>query len=112
MACTAFFKALCLLWCKKLETPSYAKPIKLDAMPPNMKAIIVPLFCLLLTGNYGNIKSISLAKMLYAVIVGYLLFVKFHIGDNFQAIFYEFYMIRVIHTQIATFGVKVNGCKF
>ena len=52
---TAFFKALCLLWFKKLEIPSYARPIKLDAMPPNMEAIIVPLFCLLSTGNLGNI---------------------------------------------------------
>ena len=40
---TALCKALCLLWCRKLGIPSYAKPIMLEAMPSNTEANIAPL---------------------------------------------------------------------
>ena len=80
-------------------------------MPPNMKAIIAPLFCLLSTGNLGNIKFILLAKVLYAVCRLFVVYKILH-GDDFQAIFYEVYVISIILIQITTFGIKVMVLHF
>ena len=55
----ALCKALHHLCGRKLEIPSYAKPIMLDAMPPNTEANIAPLLGLLFIGRVGNIKPIS-----------------------------------------------------
>ena len=52
---TALCKALCLLWCRKLDIPLYAKPIMLEAMPPIMEANIAPRLCLWSVGNLGSI---------------------------------------------------------
>ena len=64
MTFTALFRTLCLLWCKKLEIPSYARPITLEAMPLNTESKIAPLLGLLSVGKVGNIKPISFVKIL------------------------------------------------
>ena len=56
----ALVKALCLVWCKKLDIPSKAKPIAFDAMPPN----IAPMNLLFLLPEVGKIKPISFSKIL------------------------------------------------
>ena len=40
MTFTALFRALCLLWYRKLQIPLHARPIMLEAMPPNTEANI------------------------------------------------------------------------
>ena len=65
MTLTALCRAFNLLCCRKLEMPLYAKPITLEAMPPNTEAII-PLFCFLSFGYGGNIKPISFFNISYA----------------------------------------------
>ena len=60
---TALCKALCLLWCRKLDIPSYAKPIMLEAIPPNTEANIAPLLCLQLVGNLGSIFPMSFVNV-------------------------------------------------
>ena len=57
MAVSALCGALCLLLCRKLEIPSYAKYIK-----PEINDVIEPFFSFLTVGNCGKIKSISLSK--------------------------------------------------
>ena len=62
---TALCKALCLLWCRKLDIPSYTKHITLEAMPPNMEANIAPLLlCLWSVRNLGSIFPISFVNVL------------------------------------------------
>ena len=67
MTFTALFRALCLLWCKKLETPSYAKPIILEAMSSSTEANITLLLCLFSFGKVGSIRPISFVRILYAI---------------------------------------------
>ena len=62
IACTALCKAFCLLSCRKLEIPSYARPIK-----PDIRDVIIPLFCLFCIGNVGSIKANSFVRMSVAV---------------------------------------------
>ena len=60
---TALCKALCLLWCKKLDIPLYPKPIMLEAIPPNTEANIAPLLYLRSVGNSGSIFTMSFVKV-------------------------------------------------
>ena len=60
---TALCRALCLLWCRKLDIPLYAKPIMLEAIPPNTEAIIAPLLCLWSVGNLGSIFPMSFVNV-------------------------------------------------
>ena len=57
---TALCKALCLLWYRKFDIPSYAKPIMLEAIPPNTEANIAPLLCPWSVRNLGSIFPMSL----------------------------------------------------
>ena len=62
IAVTALCNAFCLLWCRKLEIPSYARLIK-----PVMRDVIIPLFCLSCVGNVGSINANSFVRMSAAV---------------------------------------------
>ena len=62
IACTALCIAFCLLWCRKLEIPPYPRPIK-----PDIRDVIIPLFCQFCLGNIGNIKANSFFRMSMAV---------------------------------------------
>ena len=55
---TAFCRALCHLWCKKLEIPLNAKPTTFVAMVP--KIVVKNLFFLLV--RVGSINPISFCK--------------------------------------------------
>ena len=52
MAVIALCRALFLLFCRKLDIPSYAKPLKLDT-----SMVIIPCFCTL--GIWGRSRFIS-----------------------------------------------------
>ena len=62
IALTTLCMALCLLLCRKLEIPSYTKPIKLD-----INDVIIPLFSFLTLGNFGKICEILFVKILCTV---------------------------------------------
>ena len=62
IAYTALCNAFCILWCRKLEIPSWAKPMK-----PVIRDVIIPLFCLFCVGNVGSINANSFARMSAAV---------------------------------------------
>ena len=62
IATTALCRALWLLLCRKLDIPSYAKPIK-----PTICEVIIHLFSFLSFGRFGKIKNISFVKILCTV---------------------------------------------
>ena len=59
IATSALCKALCLLLCRKLDIPSYAKPMK-----PFINDAIILLLSFLFFGRFGKIKDISFVKVL------------------------------------------------
>ena len=46
------------MWCRKLEIPSYAKPMK-----PVIRDVIITLFCLSCLVNVGSIKANSIVRI-------------------------------------------------
>ena len=58
MATKALCNAFCLLLCRKLDIPSYAKPIKLVTN----EEMMLPL-SFLYFGNIGGIKEITFVKI-------------------------------------------------
>ena len=58
IAFTALFRALCLLLCRKLEIPSYAKPIK-----PDISVAKIPLFSFQFSGHLGKTMSILFSNI-------------------------------------------------
>ena len=62
MALIAWCSALFLLFCRKLDIPSYAKLMKLDT-----RVVLIPCFCIL--GIWGRSMFISFPKMLCVVLL-------------------------------------------
>ena len=62
MALTSLCRALFHLWCRKLDMPSIASPMKLDT-----SVVIILHFCIL--GIWGRSKFISFSKMLCMVLL-------------------------------------------
>ena len=102
MAFTALWKALCLLWCRKLEIPSYAKPMKSE-----VSKVIIPCFSFL-SIYFGKIKSISFFQNVMHCMVKRisLVFVIFTYG-----LFFLQYVIQSNMCSFASVAHLFSFCK-
>ena len=116
MTFTTLCRALCLLWCRKLEIPSYAKPFTLDAMSPNNEANIAPLLGLCLSEKWVVLNLFHLSK--FCMLYGYSILYAFcriphmaQFSNNISNFWHIAVLFSVTSVQITTSGVKVNCCQ-
>ena len=97
IAFTALCKALCLLWCKKLDIPSYAKPIK-----PVIRDDIIPLllFFAFWESLQYYVNFIFHDSVGCPIVLSYLFLIKVNIRyycitrTKFQVLYYRIILFR------------------